>query len=341
MKVLLIVAFLAFVAIANADAQFSQFMQFTTKFNKTYASPEEFAFRFQVFQQTLVRIENYRLQHFEATGESGEGVYGITKFADLTAEEFKARYLGYKPSGKPRTAPVVRAATNVEAPSSFDWRDKGAISPVKNQADCGSCWAFSATETIESFNFLAGNPLQTLSVQQIVSCDTTDGGCNGGDTITAYEYVESVNGLESDSNYPYTSGGGNNGNCEANTSLEIIGVSNYTYAVAPCTGTCKNQDLNTLTANVATIGPASICVYAEPWQVYVGGILSSGCSSDYNDLDHCVQLTGYNDEGATPYWIIRNSWAADWGIDGYIWVKKEGNVCGVADEATFVTTKRA
>jgi cathepsin F len=186
-------------------------------------------------------------------------------------------------------------------------------------------------------NFRAGNDLLVLSPQQIVSCDTVDAGCDGGDTISAYQYVEKAGGIELNKDYPYTSGGGNNGKCSVNPSKFAAKINGSKYATPGCTGSCNGQDEDTLAANLVSVGPISICVNAEPWQTYVSGILKSGCPHAYNDLDHCVQLVGYNFSGATPYWIIRNSWNTDWGVDGYIYVAKGSNLCGVADEATYCT----
>merc|ERR550532_2053278 len=137
---------------------------------------------------------------------NGEAVFGVTKFSDLTPEEFKATYLTYRPSN--RTRDVKDPAIEGPVANDIDWVEKGAVTPVKNQGQCGSCWAFSATAAIESYAKLAGKGLKVLSAQQINSCDKEDGGCNGGNTESAYEYVKEAGGIELDSDYPYTSGGG-------------------------------------------------------------------------------------------------------------------------------------
>ncbi len=118
-------------------------------------------------------------------------------------------------------------------------------------------------------------------------------------------------------------------------------MSGYTYATPACTGACTAQNEATLQSNLESKGPVSVCVDAEPWQHYTGGIMtaSSGCLKGYNDLDHCVQLVGHNSAGATPYWLVRNQWATNWGQAGYIYLQKGINLCGIADEATFVTLK--
>jgi len=221
-------------------------------------------------------------------------------------------------------------------PTTFDWRDKGAVTDVKDQGQCGSCWAFSATEEIESMWFLSNGSLPILSPEQIVDCDTVDQGCNGGDTVTAYQYVEQAGGLETDSDYPYTEGG----DCNADSSEFVASISGFNYATPPCTDSCDSQDEDTLQSNLASTGPVSICVDAEIWQTYSGGVIepSDGCDYDYTSLDHCVQLVGYDQDDTGTYWIVRNSWNTDWGDNGYIYLRRGGNVCGVADEATIVET---
>jgi len=272
--------------------------------------------------------------------------FAVNQFSDMTPEEFARTHLGYTPAKKGSHASKKRMATRV-TPRSFeiaanstqvDWRTKGAVSAVKDQGQCGSCWAFSAAEQIETAVFLNSKTLPTLSPQQIVSCDTTDGGCNGGDTPTAYAYVQK-NGLEPESAYPYASGNsGASGSCKYKKASATTHISGFTYATTPCDDECTSQDEATFAANVASLGPASICVKADAWQTYSSGVISADAcgGSAYTELDHCVQLVGYNLDASTPYWIVRNSWSDTWGEDGYIYVEYGTNACGIADEATFV-----
>jgi C1A family cysteine protease len=313
------------------DESFVRFQQFMVKFNKTYENQEEMSYRLSVFRQSLARAESMNAQ------ENDEEVFGVTKFSDLTPEEFKKMYLGYRRGNSTLALPVEEADEASFSVTSLDWREKNAVTAVKDQQQCGSCWAFSTTESIESAQFMAGNKLPVLSPQQIVSCDTTDLGCNGGDTPTAYAYVEKAGGLTTAKNYPYTSGTGNNGKCKKSKIKQPLAkISGFSYATKPCTqGTCKKQNEDAMAAAMVTKGPASICVNAGSWQDYTGGILKGKCSGDSMDLDHCVQAVGFNKQAKQPYWIVRNSWNTDWGIKGYIYVKYGSNSCGVADEATF------
>lgn len=266
-------------------------------------------------------------------------VFGITKFADLFQDEFAATRLGYRRVALRPHAKVLDLGPNLTAVSSVDWRKRGAITPVKDQGECGSCWAFSATEEIESAVFMKTGQLKTLSTQQIISCDKQDDGCDGGDTVTAYHYVEKAGGIDSASDYPDKSHTtGRTGKCSWDHE-ESAHVSGFTYATKPCNeGACRSQNEKALAAATAQHGPVSICVNAggEGWQLYKGGVYSRRCSAAASDLDHCVQLVGFNSAASTPYWIVRNSWNSDWGEEGFMRLAMGKNLCGVADEATIV-----
>merc|ERR1712107_689275 len=178
---------------------------------------------------------------------------------------------------------------------------------------CGSCWAHGATEGIESGLFMTTGKLEQLSEQQIVSCDKTDGSCNGGDLPTAFDYVQSAGGIATQASYPDTS------------------------SDAGKTGKCNNQKESDMMAALNTYGPLSVCVNAQDWDGYSSGIYTTKCSGKYNALDHCVQLVGYDTTGSTSYWKVRNSWASSWGENGFIRLPMGTNACGIADEAMYVT----
>merc|ERR1711964_552763 len=154
--------------------------------------------------------------------------------------------------------------------------------------------------------------------EQIVQCDNVDAGCNGGDTITAYHYVETAGGLATEDDYPYSKKTyeGVTGTCQ---SFTVSGgdISGYSYATPACTSrNCDDQDESLLASNLASTAPVSICVDASPWQTYSGGVMTdsnSNCKNGYYNLDHCVQLVGYNLDASTPYWLVRNSWGSSWG----------------------------
>jgi len=252
----------------------------------------------------------------------------------------------------------VTEADIAATPSSIDWSTSGATSPVKDQGQCGSCWAYSTTEGIESAVYMAQGKMVELSPQQIISCDTTDGGCNGGDLPTAFKYVMDAGGIDSDADYPESSNGGgggsgyyygyyygseqkhlesqvkgDSGNCTWD-GKKVASVTSWKYAVPPCnSGACDQQDETTLAAVIAKSGPVSICVNAQSWDSYSGGILKGDCSAAYNDMDHCVQLVGFDLDA--KYWKVRNSWGSSWGENGFIRLPFGVNSCSVASEAVL------
>jgi len=255
--------------------------------------------------------------------------FGINKLSDLSAEEFQEKYLM-----QPRSADIQIKREDVlpskvdAVPAYFDWRDKGAVTAVKNQEQCGSCWAFSVTENIESMWILDGkaNTSLALSPQQIVDCDTNDYGCEGGDPPTAYEYIIGAGGLESEQDYPYYA---EDGNCKFNAKEVVATIKNWQYATS-------DYEETLLQTNLLGYGPLSICVDASAWQDYTSGVMTWYDCAFINVLDHCVQLTGYNATTSNdyPYWIVRNSWGTDWGINGYIYLEMWEDTCGLAHEAT-------
>lgn len=324
---------IAVVASLNSEELDVEFRSFISKFSRPYKEgTEEFYERFKIFEANIIRAEELN--------KIDPGVHGITKFMDLTPAEFKKYHLGYKRDEINRVGLPLLIPSNETAPTSFDWRKKGAITEVKDQGDCGSCWAFSAVEEVESTWFLNGNSLTNFSPQQVVSCDKVDQGCDGGDTLTAYKYIEKTGGLTSKMDYPYKSGrNGKTGKC-IKKDVKIVGgrVKSMEYATKPCNkGACRKQDEKTLQKNLAQKAPVSICVNAEKWQTYKRGVLSSrGCGSHSSkSLDHCVQLVGYGSSAKEGYWIVRNSWNTDWGVKGYIYLQMGQNACGVANEATI------
>eukprot|EP00746_Dinoflagellata_sp_MGD_P009731 gnl/MRDRNA2_/MRDRNA2_119889_c0_seq1.p1 gnl/MRDRNA2_/MRDRNA2_119889_c0~~gnl/MRDRNA2_/MRDRNA2_119889_c0_seq1.p1 ORF type:complete len:357 (-),score=76.22 gnl/MRDRNA2_/MRDRNA2_119889_c0_seq1:115-1185(-) len=311
---------------------------FLQKFDKTY-KPDDLPRRKANFRSNCQRA-------LMMNKEAGKPVFGITKFSDLSTEEFRKIYLGSTPPKNPPNAPVLEALTNEALPESFDWRTKNAVTPVKNQGACGSCWAFSATETIESALILKDKKHVLLSPQQITSCAGLDSpalGCNGGWPAWAYAYVEKVGGITTAADYPYTSGTtGATGTCNKSDDKWAGDVLSFKYAVPPCNNTCADQYKQeaALESALANVAPISVCMDASPWMLYQPGqILSSGCPSAYDSIDHCIQLVGYNKEGATPYWIVRNSWGTDWGTEGYIYIEMGKNLCGIADQPTLVTVE--
>jgi cathepsin F len=317
-----LVFFIALLFVVSAFAELSneeKFKLWMVKYNKKYDTEAEYTLRFNVFKNNL---ENYA----ELNANDDTVKHGPTKFSDLTNEEFKEKYLiknFTSPKIRGEKVKVHRYGTRVSSlPVSYTWVTKNATTPIYNQEQCGSCWAFSTTESIESMNFLAGNPLVSLSMQQIVDCDKEDGGCNGGNPPTAYDYVIKAGGLESYADYPYTA---RNGICKFDPSKVIRSIKSWQYVT-------EREDEGEMQEFTYTTGPPSVCVDASTWNSYNGGVYtSSNCGTQ---LDHCVQIVGWTVKSGMNAWIVRNSWGTDWGYEGYCYVAIGQDACGIAQECT-------
>jgi len=321
-----------------SDADFPKFSDFlsTHRGGVGYVTEVETIGRFNVFKNNL-RIAEDRNKRGAANAKPGQKpeTHGITQFMDLSAQEFSSMYKGLIPAKNKTAGATIFHSTAAKASAtaqSIDWNAKGALTPIKNQGHCGSCWAFSATSQLESQFFQKYGTLKELSPQQVTSCSTNDNGCQGGNPINAWGYVSGFGGQEDNADYPYTSGAaGQTGTCKSNKAdiIEDVGTSYSMIASSP------SQESNML-AQIQK-SPMSVCVDATLWQTYTGGVItaSSGCGTS---IDHAVQATGYNAAG--NYWIIRNSWAETWGEKGFVWVEYGSNVCGITDQATIVDVEK-
>jgi len=338
---LVLIAVVAFAAVVLASQldDHAAFKKFMADYSKKYATRAEEAKRFGIFQANLKRAA--AVQKNEPWAK-----FGVTQFMDLTPEEIQTTYK--MPKGRVMknlpllpTAPTWPPFHYKELPSYFFWGTQNLTSPVKNQAQCGSCWAFSATEQIETMWAKAKNlsgKVPILSPEQIVECDTIDGtaGCEGGWTQTAYAYVIAAGGIETNANYPYTSGGGVTGKCKFNKEKIYASINKWFFVTSQ---TARNQ--TQMQYFLVEEGPISICVDATSWEFYQGGILKGSCPENPDDIDHCVQLVGYGSKYQdvnVDYWIVRNSWATSWGEAGYIYIHRNtsSTSCGMADVATTV-----
>jgi C1A family cysteine protease len=298
------------------------FEEFESTYSKTYANEEARQVAKAAFAENLAVIDGLNQEHVSIGGEE---IYAVTKFTDMTQDDFAAFYLGLELGELPE-APVHEVNVRGNAPKTMDWRTKGVVSAVKNQEQCGSCWAFSTTESIESANAVAGNKLDDLTVEQIVDCSTQNDGCQGGNPTTAFQYVISAGGLESEQAYPYTAGGGQAGQCSFDKSKVEESIRGWSYAT-------QTKSETAMVDAMAKNGPLSVCVDAQSWQFYSGGIMkAAGCGTQ---LDHAVQAVGYDLN--QNYWIVRNSWGASWGEQGYIRLEYGANACGVAQLTTYAT----
>lgn len=260
---------------------------------------------------------------------------------------------GYKRMPVPANDVANLGIANITAedlkatPSSIDWSTKGALTPINDQNNCGSCWAESTTETVESAVFMSTGKLPgPLSVQQLVSCDKQDGGCDGGDQQSAVRYLKGA-GFGTAVDYPDTSSkSGKTGKCKWDKKA-VVAVSGFTFAVPECTsGTCTTDE-DKLAAAVAKYGPLSISVIVSCdgktsfWDEYKSGVLTPKCKPKANLIDHSVQLVGFDKTASPPYWKVRNSWGKSWGENGFIRLPMGENACCIGCEALIIsaTTK--
>jgi len=295
------------------------------KYEKHYDSLEEFIHRFEIFKHSLVKIARLNAEHI-AIG--GDAVFGVNSLADLTTEEFVntrlMKNLTY------RAPDLTSYEFSLPAPNAnVDWRTKGVVTSVKDQGNCGSCWAHSADEAVESFDAIAHAKLQVLSVQQCTACTYTYNGCNGGWPHDAYSNaIQARNGIDPDSVYPYSIPAA--GTCKFGpTGKADDPVANDKGYISPVRGQLQSM--------LDTKGPISVCVAAEQWQTYTGGIMKT-CSGS---VDHCVQAVGYTNTGVSEtYWVVRNSWGTGWGVQGYIYLDMtadSGDICHIQEYMTYPT----
>jgi cathepsin L len=268
--------------------------------NKQY-SPTEEPHRMAIFLENVEKIA-------KLNAEKNGVKFAINKFADLTAAEFKAQYVNgglYQPEMNAKE--FLNEANTESLPDSIDWRNKGAVTPVKNQGQCGSCWTFSATGVLEGFYFVNSGKLVPLSEQQIVDCASKAGqGCSGGWPYLALEYAAQY-GLESEEDYPYAA---KNQKCKYDASKAIKVCSGYKFVTPKSTDQLKAALVN---------NPVSVLIEADQsvFQFYSSGVISTGCGAN---IDHAVLAVGYQKVGVLEAFIVKNSWSASWGSDGYVYI---------------------
>ena len=292
-----------------------KFMNYVSTYGKRYGTKAEFEFRSNIFKNNLKKIEEWN-------SADNTHTLGINEFTDKTETEMK-KMLGFKQDKYQQKKVKVLDESNLS--DSVDWRTKGAVTPVKNQGQCGSCWAFSTTGAVEGAMFLSTGKLDSYSEQQLVDCSGSYGnmGCNGGLMDNAFKYIEKTP-LETESEYPYTA---RNGKCKSSGSGS--GKVASFYDVTP----------NSVAQLKAAIqkGPTSVAIEADQFsfQSYTSGVITKGCGQQ---LDHGVLAVGYGTENNIDYFLVKNSWGASWGDQGYVKIAASAsNVCGILSDASQPT----
>ncbi|ELR14926.1 Cysteine proteinase 5, putative [Acanthamoeba castellanii str. Neff] len=314
---LCVALFVASTFAVSHDPLTGVFADWMQEHQKSYAN-EEFVYRWNVWRENYLYIEahNHQNKSFHLA---------MNKFGDLTNAEFNKLFKGLS-----ITADQAKQESDIAPapglPADFDWRQKGAVTHVKNQGQCGSCWSFSTTGSTEGANFLKHGRLTSLSEQNLVDCSTSYGnhGCNGGLMDYAFEYIIRNKGIDTEESYPYHA---SQGTCRYNKQHSGGELVSYTNVPSGNEGALLNA--------VAT-QPTSVAIDAShsSFQFYKGGVYDEpACSS--SRLDHGVLAVGWGVRDGKDYWLVKNSWGADWGLSGYIEMSRnKHNQCGIATAAS-------
>lgn len=313
----------------DEDFHWKEFTLFQERFSKHYTSIEELENRFDIFRKNFVAI----LKHNSDITQNF--TMGVNKFTDLSPEEFREQYLGNLRSKLGSYGCKAFSSSASDAPFSIDWRSKGVVNSVRDQGQCGSCWAFATTANAESVWAISSGQLLDLSEEFLVDCASGVGyfnlGCNGGMPDSAFKYMIN-NGQCSESSYPYTAGTTKTaGSCQKCSEAPVHFSSCYDV---------KPNDQVSLKGAVSK-QPVAVAIEADTryFQSYSGGILDS--SSCGTTMDHAVEIVGYGTENGIDYWNVRNSWGVSWGEKGYVRIKKTSStndigICGIAQEPSFL-----
>ena len=293
------------------------FHDYKVHHRKHYFNEEEHNFRFNVWMANRAKIMEHNANPEKTF------TMGTNQFTDLTTEEFLRLYTGANPDLMPAEdeAKTVYYDGVLKLPSSVDWSKKGAVTGVKNQGQCGSCWAFSSTGALEGAYFLKHGSLKSFSEQQLVDCTYGSGnyGCNGGMPYYSFKYWEK-DYSEQESDYSYTA---KDGSCHYESNKGVTKDTNY-YHVSSSDSQIK-QGVNAR--------PLSVCVDATPLQHYSSGVVSpNSCSTRIN---HAVLMVGYDD--SKNAWKVKNSWGTGWGLSGYFWIAQGANTCGIRSYVYYPT----
>jgi cathepsin L len=289
-----------------AVSQAMTFESFKSVHGKKYTSHEEEAARRAIFNLNMKRINEHNAD------KTNTYTMAMNQFGDLTSDEFATTYIGgFRGVSGPKNFELSHL-TDSAVPTSVDWVTAGAVTPVKNQGQCGSCWAFSTTGSVEGITEISTGKLLSLSEQQLVDCSGSAGnqGCNGGLMDNAFDWIVSNGGICSESAYPYQ---GVQGTCQT-TCSPVAKISGHTDVPTDSESALKSA---------VAQQPVSIAIEADQssFQFYSGGVMTGACGTN---IDHGVLAVGYGTQNSQDYWLVKNSWGASWGQNGYIMLGRGG-----------------
>jgi cathepsin L len=317
MKVIVLALLFACAAFAFTESEYQSAFTFWMQQNQKSYHHEEFLTRYNTFKGNMDFVHNHNKANKTFT-------VAMNKFGDLTVKEFSRIYLGTRANIVPN---VVRSKHAPHLPTSWDWRKQGAVTPIKNQEQCGSCWSFSTTGSTEGCHFLTKKKLVSLSEQNLMDCSTSQGnqGCDGGLMTQAMTYIIQNGGIDTEASYPYTA---QDGTCNYNAANSGATLKSFVNV--------NSGDENDLQVKVSQ-GPTSVAIDAsqQSFQFYSSGVYNEpACST--SQLDHGVLAVGWGVDNGTPFWLVKNSWGTDWGMNGYIEMSRNlNNQCGIATMATL------
>jgi len=313
--------------VTELDVIKEEWQAFKLQFNRIYEDAEDM-FRMKIFMENKQKIA----KHNQLFGQ-GNKSYSLrmNKFGDLLHHEFVSSVNGFKRNYNHSlaTGSLFLSPSNIVLPKMVDWREKGYVTPIKDQGSCGSCWSFSATGALEGQHFRKTGTLVSLSEQNLIDCSTKYGneGCNGGLMDQAFEYIEYNHGIDTEESYKYK---GKQGKCHYKK--QNRGATDSGFVDVPSGDETKLQEA------LATVGPVSVAIDAshESFQFYHQGVYDEP-SCDSQELDHGVLVVGYGTtEDGIDYWIVKNSWGTTWGEEGYIkMTRNKNNQCGIATQASY------